>query len=114
LRDLSRAKDAAQYASRSTGTADGLVFARSDFFATMVLADAYLAAGEPEQACGTALAALAAGEQIRSGRCVSYLREFRDHLTRIGDTAAARDFNEQARRSRLWGIASRPDRSAVA
>jgi hypothetical protein len=108
LRDLSRAKDAADYASRSTGTTDGLVFAHSDFFATMVLADAHLAAGEPEQACGTAPAA---GEQIRSGRCVNYLREFRAHLTRIGDTAAVRDFNEQARGSRLWGIASRPDKS---
>jgi hypothetical protein len=32
----------------------------------MVLADSCLAAGEAEQACETALAALAAGEQIRS------------------------------------------------
>jgi hypothetical protein len=108
LRDLSRAKDAAQYASRSTGTADGLVFARSDFFATMVLADACLAAGEPEQACRTTLAALTAGEQIRSGRCVSYLREFRAHLTRIGDTAAVRDFNEQARKGEPCQADDRP------
>jgi hypothetical protein len=60
-------------------------FARGDFLAMIVLADAYLAAGVPEQACGTALIALMAGEQIRSGRCVNYLREFRDHLARIGD-----------------------------
>ena len=79
LRDLGRAKDAAEYAGRSVGAAPGR-FVRSDFFATMVLADSYLAAGEAEQACATALAALAAGEQIRSGRCVNYLREFREHL----------------------------------
>ena len=52
LRDLSRAEDAAQYAGRSVGAGADGTFARSDFFATMVLADAYLAAGEPEQACG--------------------------------------------------------------
>ena len=80
-------------------------FARSDFFATMVLADAYLAAGELEQACGTALVALAAGEQIRSGRCVNYLREFRDHLARAGDTAAVREFSEQA--ARIPAVADR-------
>lgn len=113
LRDLNRAKDAALYASRSTGGANDPDFVRSDFFATMVLADAYLAAGEPEQACNTALLALSAGEQIRSGRCVSYLREFRDHLAHIGDTAAVRDFHEQACEFRLWGIASRPGRSAA-
>jgi hypothetical protein len=91
-------------------------FARSDFFATMVLADSYLAAGEAEQACQTALAALAAltaGEQIRSGRCVNYLREFRDHLAIADGTATARDFGEQAMQARLWRIAARPDRSAA-
>jgi hypothetical protein len=75
----------------------------------IVLADAYLAAGVPEQACGTALIALTAGEQIRSGRCVNYLREFRDHLARIGDTAAVLEFHEEALGSRLWRIATRPD-----
>jgi hypothetical protein len=79
----------------------------------MVLADAYLASGELEQACGTALAALAAGEQIRSGRCVSYLREFRDHLARAGDATAVTDFHTRALASRLWRIASRPDRPAA-
>ena len=113
LRDLRRAGDAAQYASRSVGAASDGTFVRSDFFATMVLADAYLAAGEPEQACGTALVALTAGEQIRSGRCVNYLREFREHLARAADTTAVRDFTEQAGGSRLWRIAARPDRPAA-
>jgi transcriptional regulator with XRE-family HTH domain len=111
LRDLSRAKDASEYAGRSVGASPDGRFARSDFFATMVLADSYLSAGEAEQACQTALAALAAGEQIRSGRCVNYLREFRDHLAVADGTSAVRDFGEQAMQSRLWRIAARPDRS---
>jgi hypothetical protein len=111
MRDLGRAVDAAQYASRSVGAADGTGFVRSDFFATMVLADAYLAAGELEQGCVTALRALTAGEMIRSGRCVNYLREFRQHLTRAADATVVTDFHEQARGSRLWVIASRPDKA---
>jgi hypothetical protein len=79
----------------------------------MVLADAYLAAGELEKACSTALAALTAGEQIRSGRCVNYLREFREDLARIGDTTSVKEFHEQAHSSRLWRIAVRPDRSTA-
>jgi transcriptional regulator with XRE-family HTH domain len=113
LRDLGRARDAAEHAGRSVGaSADGR-FARSDFFATMVLADSCLAAGDAEQACTVALAAMAAGEQIRSGRCVTYLREFRDHLAIAGGTAAVREFSEQAVQSRLWRIAARPDRVAA-
>jgi hypothetical protein len=111
LRDLRRPGEAAHYAGESARTAGDGAFARSDFFATMVLADAYLAGGELEQACSTALAALAAGELIRSGRCVNYLREFREHLGRIGDATSVREFNEQALGSRLWRIASPPDRS---
>ena len=45
LRDLDRAKDAAEHAGRSVGASTDGRFARSDFFATMVLADSYLAAG---------------------------------------------------------------------
>jgi hypothetical protein len=112
LRDLGRAEDAAQYAGRSVGLENG-TFVRSDFFATMVLADSCLAAGEAEQACETALAALAAGELIRSGRCVNYLKEFRDHLTLAAGTPAVRDFSEQAAGFRLWRIAARPDCGAA-
>ena len=113
LRDLSRAKDAAAYAGRSVGASPDGRFARSDFFATMVLADSCLAAGEAEQACETALVALSAGEQIRSGRCVNYLREFRDHLAIAEGTTAVRNFGEQALQSRLWRIAARPARPAA-
>jgi hypothetical protein len=61
--------------------ATGTGFVRSDFFATMVLADAHLAAGDLEQASATALRALTEGKLIRSARCVNYLRDFRQHLT---------------------------------
>jgi tetratricopeptide (TPR) repeat protein len=111
LRDLGRVADAAQYASRSVVTDSGTGFVRSDFFATMVLADAHLAAGDLEQACATVLRALTEGELIRSARCVNYLRDFRQHLTRAADATAVTDFSEQARASRLWQIASRPDRA---
>jgi len=113
LRDLGRASDAVRYASCGVGAVDGAGFVRSDFFATMVLADAYLAAGDLEQGCATALAALSAGELIRSARCVNYLREFGRHLARAVDTTAVTDFQEQARESRLWRIASRPDKAVA-
>jgi transcriptional regulator with XRE-family HTH domain len=113
LRDLGRAADAAQYASRSLVAVDETAFMRSDFFAMMVLADAYLDAGDREQACGVALNALAAGEQIRSARCVKYLSEFHHRLSKGGISRAAAAFFEQAAGSRLWRIASRPDKSAA-
>jgi hypothetical protein len=48
---FSRARDAADYAGRSVGASSDGRFARSDCFATMVLADSYLASGELERAC---------------------------------------------------------------
>jgi transcriptional regulator with XRE-family HTH domain len=110
LRDLGRAADATRYASRSLVAVDG-TFMRSDFFVTMVLADAHLAAGELEQACDAALMALSQGEQIRSARCVSYVREYRERLTMAGNSRIAAEFREQAATSRLWRIASRPSKA---
>jgi hypothetical protein len=72
-----------------------------------------LAAGEAEQACNAALVALAAGEQIRSGRCVNYPREFRDHLAIADRTSTVPDFSDQAAQSRMWRIAGRSDTSAT-
>jgi hypothetical protein len=75
---------------------------RSDFFATMVLADAHLRAGDIEEACRVTLDALDLGEQLRSARCVSYLREFRIALKPYGTTAFVRELHEQAVEHRLW------------
>jgi hypothetical protein len=107
LRDLRRPSDATRYASQSLAAVDETTFMRSDFFAMMVLADAYLAAGQLEQACSVTLKALTAGEQIRSARCVGYLREFRERLAAVGNSRSVTEFEEQAARSRLWRIAVR-------
>jgi hypothetical protein len=109
MRDLGRASDAVRYAGSSL-QASMAASGRSDFFVSLVLADAQLAAGDAEQACDTALKAMAAGDQIRSARCVSYLREFGRHLPADAVGAVA-EFREQAMSSRLWRIASRPDKA---
>jgi len=106
FRDLGRPVDASVYANQCLGTIDDGVYARSDFFATMILADAYVGAGELEQAGEVALRALTLGEQLRSARCVSYLREFHQRLNAIGKSTELSDFYEQASDSRLWRIAS--------
>ena len=108
MRDLGRAPDAVRYADSSL--AASAAFGRSDFFVSLVLADAQLAAGDAEQACSIALTALSSGDQIRSARCVSYLREFGKHLPASANGAIA-EFREQAASSRLWRIASRPDKA---
>jgi hypothetical protein len=113
FRDLGRAMDASQHASQSLAAIDETTFLRSDFFAAIVLADARLAVGELEQACAVALKALTAGEQIRSARCVNYLREFRQRLTAIGECGAVVEFHGQVGDSRLWRIASRSDQQVA-
>ncbi len=113
FRDLGRAVDASQHASQSLMAIDETTFLRSDFFAAIVLADAHLAAGELEQACGVALKALGAGEQIRSARCVNYLREFGQRMAAIGQCSGVTEFQEKAGNSRLWRIATRPGQQAA-
>lgn len=107
FRDLGRTRDAQQYAAQGILTPDDATFARSDFFVAVVLADSYLASGDTEQACATVLKVLTAGEQIRSARCVGYLREFGKHLAHLADATSVVGFNEAARDSRLWRIATR-------
>ncbi|MDF3293395.1 hypothetical protein [Streptomyces silvisoli] len=98
FRDVKHARQAVAHAENAMSGSH----VRSDFFATMVLADAHLQAGEPEEACRVALDALDLGEQLKSARCVAYLAEFRQHLARIGETPIVRDFYEQAADNRLW------------
>ena len=107
MRDLGRTADAIAHAGNGLGNFGDS--ARSDFFVSIVLADAHLAAGDIEQACSVTLRALAAGEQIRSARCVSYLREFIGHLPPTRSRTLA-DFREQAAESRLWRIAAQPEK----
>jgi tetratricopeptide (TPR) repeat protein len=98
-RDVGRFRAAMRYTAQSIGSTCG---ARSDFFVTMVLADAQLRAGEAEQACLGALGALRLGEQLKSARCVRYLRDFHESLTSTANSVAVREFQERAAASALW------------
>ncbi|MGJ6962532.1 hypothetical protein ACSDR0_11545 [Streptosporangium sp. G11] len=102
FRDLARPVVASHYATQCLGTGGDGTYLRSDFFATMVLADAHLGAGEAEQACSVVLDALRLGEQLRSARCASYLREFSVRLAPAAKSLGIRDFHEQAVDFSLW------------
>lgn len=98
FRDVNSARQAVSHAENAMSGNH----VRSDFFATMVLADAHLRAGNVEEACRVALDALDLGEQLKSARCVSYLAEFRQGLAAVGNTTEARAFTEQVGEHRLW------------
>src|SRR5258708_23550957 len=106
FRDLGDARRAAQHAALASPS-DGQ-FARSDFFAAMVLADALADQDDPGQACQTALGALVTGEALTSARCVAYVREFRQRLDRFGDDPAVLDFTGPAAGQPLWVRAACP------
>ncbi len=103
FRDVSHARQAIAHAENAMSGSH----VRSDFFATMVLADSHLRAGEVEEACSVALDALDLGAQLKSGRCVVYLAEFGQHLDEVGETDTVRDFYEQASEHRLWAATGR-------
>lgn len=98
FRDVNSARQAVAHAENAMSGSH----VRSDFFATMVLADAHLRAGDIEEACRVALDALDLGEQLKSARCVSYLAEFRQSLSAAGDGTDVQTFTEQVREHRLW------------
>ena len=95
LKSGTRAVDAARLAL--TGSP------RSDFFATMVQAQALLQAGDLDQACVVSRDALDAGAQLRSARCAQYVRRFRTTLERRAATSpVALDLADYAADNRLW------------
>ncbi|MEV7345066.1 hypothetical protein [Streptomyces sp. NPDC093544] len=101
FRDLGRS---AQATERGAGSivGDGLN-TRSDFFATMVQADAHLGQGEISRGFEIALNALQLGEGLKSARCIQYVQEFQGRITDgVKRAAEFRDFAEQARGFRLW------------
>ncbi|MGW2326384.1 hypothetical protein ACWC5C_11515 [Streptomyces sp. NPDC001700] len=101
FRDLGRSVQAVE---RGAGSifGDGLNN-RSDFFATMVQAEAYINQGEIAQGCDIALSALRLGEGLKSARCGQYVQEFHERVSDgMRRTAEFRDFTEQARGFRLW------------
>ncbi|WP_233223246.1 XRE family transcriptional regulator [Amycolatopsis sp. CA-128772] len=100
-RDLGRPSDGVTYATQSLGpTASGYV--RSDFFATMVLADSHLDGGDVAQACDVALKAIEIGESLKSARCSAYVDEFRTRLTKVSKSSESKEFLERVTSARLW------------
>ncbi|WP_163513307.1 XRE family transcriptional regulator [Fodinicola acaciae] len=100
FRDLDRHQAAAGYLLQSVGgTSDE--YLRSNYFATMVLADAHLAAGDREQAQAIALKGIEVGEYLKSARTTTYLREFRARLEASSSTVDT-DFVDALSGSNLW------------
>ncbi|MEU0210148.1 regulator [Streptomyces canus] len=101
FRDLGRSTEAAE---RGAGAifGDGMNN-RSDFFATMVEAEAFINQGEVGRGCEIATTALQLGEGLKSARCVQYVREFRDRVAPTMRVAVEfRTFTEEERTFRLW------------
>ncbi|MFD3561904.1 hypothetical protein ACFWVU_19780 [Streptomyces sp. NPDC058686] len=101
FRDLGRSAEATE---RGAGSifGDG-VNNRSDFFATMVQAEAYINQGEIGRGFEIAMRALSLGEGLKSARCTQYVREFQGRLTKhMREAAEFQHFAEQARTFRLW------------
>lgn len=103
-RDLGRSGQAIHWATKAVTDATGS-YARSDFFATMVLAQTQFDAGQPEEGALTALRALDQGEALRSRRIESYVAELLQRLGRFRGSRVLADFTEQARSRRLWQAA---------
>ena len=104
FRDIGRGADAVAHASNALNAAEG-VSTRSDFFVTMVKADGLLIAGDVEHACAVATHALQLSLQVKSARCVEYLRAFRSRLSTHASTKHYRQFLEEATDHPLWSEA---------
>jgi hypothetical protein len=91
-RDLAR-PDAVTYALDSL--AGDVGSPRSDFFVSMVLADAYAAGGEIEEARRVAAEAFDAAANISSLRTTDYVREFRTRLGAVASGSVQREIDEQ-------------------
>jgi len=100
-RDLGRPDRAIEHATQALDSASG-DYARSDFFAAMVLADAHLDRGDLDEGCRIAERAISVGESLDSVRCRGYVTEFRQRLARHRSTEQARDLVAQVGTSRLW------------
>jgi hypothetical protein len=104
FRDLGEYSAAASQLSSSRVSSCG---PRSDFFVTMVRAEAVLGLGDADRACAIALGALTLGEHVQSARCISYLNRFTETLAPYESAAAVREFRQQAARSPRWQASQR-------
>jgi hypothetical protein len=101
LRDMGRPDSAIEHATSALASATG-DYARSDFFAAMVLADAHLDRGNLEEGCRIAAQAINVGEGLDSVRCRGYVGEFRQRLARHRSGSEVRDFIDQVETAKLW------------
>ena len=104
-RDLGRPDRAIEHATAALSSASG-DYARSDFFAAMVLADAHLDRGDVDEGCRVAARAIEVGEALESARCRGYVDEFRQRLIKHRNSADVRAFVGTVRDRRLWRSAA--------
>jgi len=95
FRDLGEARHTARYARRSLDM-DGR-YVRGRAFNLSLLATAYAAQGEPEQACAVGRQALDLTVRLTSARSVRYLRDLIRLLRPRTGTPAVRDFTAEVR-----------------
>ena len=106
-RDLGRPDSAIEHADGALASASG-DYARSDFFAAMVLADAHLDRGDLDEGCRIAAQAIDVGDRLESARCRSYVDEFQPAPRPLrNQPGGPRPSSTQVREHRLWsGIRS--------
>lgn len=93
-RDLGRPEDACLHAEMCIAASES-IYVRSLMFAQTVNATGHLLRNELEQATNVARSVVdTAVDQLRSGRVLAYVRDFRYRLAPFGDTRVAREFDE--------------------
>jgi hypothetical protein len=100
-RDLARAGGAVGYATEALGALG--VSSRSDFFVTMVLADAHAAAGDIDEAVRVTAQALDIAAGLSSARTTTYMREFRTRLDDVATLSTMKALDDQFADFSLWG-----------
>jgi hypothetical protein len=68
----------------------------------MVLAAGHLGMGDLEEACRPAQTALHLGVQLKSARCVEYLRQFRRQLAPFASSVPVRELDAFGGNHALW------------
>lgn len=101
-RDLGRGADAVRYAAKAITGAS----ARSDFFVTLVSAAGNLSARQLEKACADLDCAMGTSTQLKSARCIAYLKEFRLSLGPFSDERVVQDLEARYADHPLWIAAS--------
>ncbi|MEU9508571.1 hypothetical protein AB0D32_20115 [Micromonospora sp. NPDC048170] len=99
-RDLGKPTETIREAQLSLGGAGASP--RSDFFVSMVLATGYVSSGEIEEACRVIREAILSGDQIKSRRCIDYMRGVRRLLEPFTGSSAVRELVECVAETALW------------